>query len=98
VTVTIGILEGVIATLVVAVMGAAIRHWLQTGVKALRDELVKELKPVKQLERNGGSHLADAVYDIRDRLDEHLEESAQDRRRLASLERRFSAHLRDGER
>lgn len=54
----------------------------------------------EQLERNGGASLADAVFDMRDRLEshidrfeEHLDVAAEDRRQQASLERRFTTHL-----
>lgn len=90
-TATVNIFEGVAAALIMLIIGAAVKHWLQT----FRESMLEHLKPVRQLERNGGSHVADAVYEIRDALNEHLIDADADRRRLASLERRFSAHIRE---
>ena len=35
------------------------------GWRAFMKHLRSEMAPMKQLERNGGSHLADVIYDIR---------------------------------
>jgi hypothetical protein len=89
---TINILEGVAAALIMLIVGAALKHWLQT----FRESIIEHLKPVKQLERNGGSHLADVVYDIREKLETHLDESADDHERLVALEERVARHIRRG--
>ena len=89
----VGVWEGLVASaifaVIVLVVGAAARHWYRT----IMNHLEPMAQRTKQLERNGGSHLADAIYEMRDRFDEHLDESAKDRRRLASLERRFRTHV-----
>ena len=65
-------------------------------LKRLLHRYLTVIEPrTRQLERNSGSHLADVVYETRDLLRDHLKEARRDSRQLASLKRRFDAHMVD---
>ena len=87
--VLMSIVEGVAVTLLVA--GLA---WIGRLVFNLHRWMKNQIEPrTRQLERNHGTHLADAVYDMVDRFDRHLELSQRDHTQLIRTTARLDAHL-----
>ena len=87
--VAITIAEGLIGSALIIGLG-----WIGRLVFSLHKWMKNQIEPrTRQLERNHGTHLADAVYDMVDRFDRHLELSQRDHTQLIRTTARLDAHL-----